>query len=228
MSQYFDVEVIAIADIAIKATWQVRKATNKVAIKRYAATYSAGGDMEPVQVARVNGALILVDGIHRIIALQSLGRDHVDARVTAMKEHAAQWAAASANLAHGLPLKNSELRQVFRQYIATGQHRQGRGRVKSLRDILKDIPGVRSHSTISKWLLADYPDLYARSYAGSGAEGHVHGGFAEYVQPNQQALDMQTITDALRQVEAIAATLPMKLRRGVAVKVEATRERLLG
>lgn len=197
---------VPLVDIVIRAAWQVRKGLTAGVVERYAAIFKAGGIMAPVKLARINGGLVLVDGAHRIEALRSLGIATVEATIDTMKEHEAQWAAASANLEHGLPLKKAELRTVFQQYIATGQHRKGQRRVKSLRDIVGEIPGI-SVGTVRNWFLNDYPELYRKSYAGSGAEGHSHGGLDAAPRPTQRQLDMQAAEGHIRQIAALVSIL---------------------
>lgn len=197
---------VPLLDIVIRPAWQVRKKLSAVTVDRYAAIYKAGSTMDPVRLARINGGLVLVDGAHRVEALRGLGRPTVEAVITTMAEHAAEWAAASANLEHGQPLKKSELRGVFQHYIATGQHRKGRARVKSLRDIVSDIPGV-SVGTIRNWFLKDHPTLYAKSYAGSGASGHSHGGLDATPRPTQRQLDLVAVEEHIQQIAALVALL---------------------
>lgn len=209
---------VPVVDIVIRAAWQVRKGLTAGTVERYAAIFKAGGSMDPVRLARLNGGLILVDGAHRIEALRSLGIATVEATIDTMKEHEAQWAAASANLEHGQPLKKKELRAVFQQYIATGQHRKGRGKVKSLRDIVGDIPGV-SVGTVRNWFMKDHPELYRKSYAGSGAEGHSHGGLDAAPQPTQRQLDIQAAEGHIRQVAALVSILQVPADRRCVAKL---------
>lgn len=216
-----------LVDIVIRDAWQVRKGLSHGTVDRYAAIYRAGTPMEPVRLARIADGLVLVDGAHRIAALRSLGCPTVEAVIEPMKEHAAQWAAASANLEHGLPLKKKELRAVFRQYVATGQHRKGRSGVKSIREIVADIPGV-SFGTIRNWLMKDYPQMYSKSYSGSNGELHSHGGLEDIKRPTQQALDMQALDEHLRQVEAIASLYKSAaIRQAIAKRMAATQASIL-
>lgn len=203
---------VPLADIVKRPGWQVRKGLSAGTVDRYAAIFKAGSDMDPVTLAQVGDVLVLIDGAHRIEAQRGLGRDTVEATVTKMTEAQAEWAAASANLEHGQPLKKAELREVFRHYIATGQHRTGRGKVKSLRDIARDIPGV-THGTVRNWLQAGFPDLYRKSYAGSGAEGHSHGGLVEVKRPTQRDLDLQATEVHIKQAAALVSLLPRKADR---------------
>lgn len=209
---YAITQQVHLADIVKRPGWQVRKGLSAGTVDRYAAIFKAGGDMDPVALAQVGKVLVLLDGAHRMEALRALGRDTVEATVAKMTETQAQWAAARANLEHGQPLKKAELREVFRHYIATKQHRPGRGRAKSLRDIARDIPGL-THGTVRNWMRADFPDLYRKSYAGSGAEGHSHGGLVEGRRPTQRELDLQAAAEHIKQAAAFAALLPHKADR---------------
>lgn len=209
---YATTHKVPLSDIVKRPGWQVRKGLTAGTVDRYAAIFKAGGDMDPVALAQVGKALILLDGAHRMEALRALGRDIVEATVTKMTETHAEWAAASANLEHGQPLKKAERREVLRHYIATKQHRTGRGKVKSLRDIARDIPGL-THGTARNWMRADFPDLYRKSYAGSGAEGHSHGGLVEVKRATQRELDLQAATEHIKQAAALAAFLPHKADR---------------
>ncbi|VTU25114.1 hypothetical protein SRS16CHR_03595 [Variovorax sp. SRS16] len=215
---FLDTSTVLLADIVTRDTWQVRKRINAAMVKKYAAIYGAGTSMEPIRLARVDSVLMLIDGAHRLAALRFLGETQTEVIVTPMKEHAAQWAAASANLEHGMPLKSAELREVFRAYIATKQHHAGRGRVKSFAEIAKDIPGKTRYS-YRNWMMKDFPEVFRKFYQGSGGEGHSHGGL-DYEPRDQQALDLQAIEVHLRQAAALARTLPPALRRTVAKRME--------
>lgn len=217
---YDATSTIPIVDIVIRAAWQVRKGLTAGTVERYAAIYKVGGNMDPVKLARVNGGLVLVDGAHRIEALRTLGIATVEATIEVMAEQSAQWAAASANLEHGQPLKKAELRTVFQQYIATGQHRKGQRKVKSLRDIVGDIPGI-SVGTVRRWFMNDYPELYRKAYAGSGAEGHSHGGLDMTPRPTQRQLDIQAAEELVSRVAALLAIMSVPAdRRRVAKLLE--------
>lgn len=75
--------------------------------------------------------------------------------------------AASANLTHGPPLKSSEVRAAFRVYIQTKQHRKGKGRLKSFREMAQELG--RSHNTIRNWMTEDFPG-WPRSTVGTNQE----------------------------------------------------------
>lgn len=195
----------------------MRQALIAQAVTRYAAIYKTGGAMNPVRLARIGESLVLIDGAHRIAARQRVGLTDVEAVVTPMTEAQAQWASASANLTHGESLKPKELRAVFGHYVETAQHRTGRSKVKSLRDIVVDIPGVGSHVSIGKWMKADYPEIYAKHYAFKVGDAFVIPEKGK-PKPSQRSLDLEAVTTHFQQVRAIAKTFASQADRRQVVK----------
>jgi hypothetical protein len=120
--------------------------------------------MPPLTVARVNGALVLVDGWHRLGALHQIGRWEAEVNVVDATERETYWLAARANLTHGLPLKPRELRKVFRSYVRARQHRDG-DRIKSYREIAEETGGNCGHTTVRNWMFSDFPKI-AREMGG--------------------------------------------------------------
>jgi len=160
---------LPIASIVRDPVLQVRGKLDAGTIERYAAAYRTGNALPPVAVASVNGALYLTDGWHRLAALQKIGRDTADATVLEAPSLAeAAWLAARANLAHGLPLKPRDRRQVFRVFMRAGRYRRELGRgMKSLREIARELGGT-PHTTVRNWMRKDFPRI-ARQY-GEGDE----------------------------------------------------------
>jgi hypothetical protein len=161
---------LAIKSIAKDRKFQVRKKLDGATVKRYENNYRTGHEMPPVKVAMVDGVPILVDGWHRVQALENLGAGHVEAEVQRATRREAHWLAASANLSHGLPLKQSELREVFRAYIKAERHIRPKGNLKSYREIAADLG--KPHGTIYNWMRKDFPRVAAKL---SGYEGGVGG-----------------------------------------------------
>lgn len=164
---------VVIAQLCRSAEFQVRKQLCPSTVNRYASAIKAGQELPPLQVALVDGVPCLVDGYHRAAAIESLGILVAEAAITTTTKDEARWMAAKANLTHGLPLKSSELRTAFQVYIRTKQHRLGRGRMKSYRDIAQELG--RSHNTIRNWMAEDFPKLF-NQYGGnpSGGDGGLH------------------------------------------------------
>ncbi len=169
---------VKIADIAFRDAWQVRNKINETTVNSYKAIYKNGGEMPPVELALIDGALHLVDGWHRVAALRLLGITEVDANVTQMAIGEARWAAARANLSHGLPLKPKEMRNVFRAYISSRQHYKANGRIKSYRDMEAELSNRVSYRTLNRWMEIDHPRLAKEMSKQHGGEekGHFHDG----------------------------------------------------
>ncbi|WP_158268018.1 ParB/RepB/Spo0J family partition protein [Bradyrhizobium sp. MOS002] len=153
------VRTLAIRDILARKHWQVRTKLDQATVSRYVTIFRSGGQMPPITVANVGGTLLLVDGWHRLQALKGIGAATVEAEVFEATEDEAQWAAARANLMHGLPLKKSELLNVFRAYISSNLHRKRRG-YKSYREIAEDLENSVAHTTIRNWMRVHYPAIY--------------------------------------------------------------------
>ncbi|MFG1313347.1 ParB/RepB/Spo0J family partition protein [Xanthobacter autotrophicus] len=160
---------VDIADIITRADWQVRVRIDDATVRSYASIMRAGGDMPPVSIARIDGALYLVDGWHRLEATKLNGETFIEATVCDMSEEAARWAAARANLTHGLPLKPREIRSVFRAYVGSSHHRDG-VRFKSYRDIAADLAHHVQHTTVRNWMRQDFPAVFAAMGGGEPAE----------------------------------------------------------
>lgn len=161
---------LPIDQIARDNKFQVRNKLNEATVKRYENNYRSGREMPPVRVALVNDVPILVDGWHRLKALENLGKADVEAQVQNATRREALWMAASANLDHGLPLKASELRAVFRAYIKADRHVLPKGALKSYREIASDLG--KPHGTIYNWMKKDFPRVAAKL---GGYEGGIGG-----------------------------------------------------
>lgn len=171
--------LVDIADIITRADWQVRVRIDDATVRSYAGIMRGGGAMPPVSIARIDGALYLVDGWHRLEAAKLNGEAFVDASVADMSEKEARWAAAQANLTHGLPLKSRELRAVFKAYVGSGRHRDG-VRFRSYREIAVDLANRVGHTTIRNWMERDFPSVFA---AMGGAEPIADAGGARDAPP---------------------------------------------
>lgn len=167
--------------------------------------------MPPVRLARVNGALMLVDGWHRLAAAKRFEREYINAVVEDMTEDQARWAAAEANTTHGLPLKRAEKREVFRRYVQTEQHREGR-RLKSYRDIARNLHGIAGKSSLQRWMESDFPLIAARMATGRPAKtGNVITKHTQH---------FQTAVEHLDQIVAVAPALEEEERQQLADRLK--------
>ncbi len=164
------IEHVKISQIVRYPDFQVRNSIKPANVKRYADLLKAGVKLAPVVLARCDGMLLLVDGWHRLAAMDQLEQSYTEAMIVDCSKQRAQWLAAEANLKHGVQLKTSEYRNVFKAYVSTRQHIVGKSRIKSYRDIGIEIG--KPHTTIRNWMLKDFPEIAKRM----GAEEPVGSG----------------------------------------------------
>lgn len=145
--------------IAMDESLQVRKKLDSATVKRYAAAMSMHAEFPPILLGRIGDGLLLVDGWHRVSAARMAGREEIDAIITTMTHEEAEWAAAGANLKHGLPLKSAELLAVFKAYVKAGEYKTGR-KLKSYRQIAEDLQGQVAHTTARLWMEKHFKKIY--------------------------------------------------------------------
>lgn len=162
-----EVHTVAFDGIAFRPEFQVRGGLDDENVRRLRNAYTSEQPVPPVSLIRINGengdnsALVLVDGWHRVEALQRNGKHSVEATIEDGTYASAQWAAAEANLRHGLRLKSNELRGVFKAYMESGSYKRSNGSLKSYREMTRDMGGLRGHTTIRNWMKRQYPDIAA-------------------------------------------------------------------
>ena len=155
-----EIRTVRIRELVRNPRFQVRRKLEDGIVRRYASAYLNEIPLPPVKVAKVNNAFILVDGWHRVAALERIDVHEVDALVVETTERAALWMAAEANLTHGLPLKAVEIRKAFKAYIRARQHYSGKKTLKSYREIAQELGGLRSYGTIRVWMKKDFPHIF--------------------------------------------------------------------
>jgi hypothetical protein len=93
---------------------QPRAILNAEAVQEYSDIYAEGEqDLPPLEVADVNGDLVLWDGFHRLAGARQAGKGFV--RVTIVEEcdiGRALWLAAAVNQGHGVRRTNADKRQA--------------------------------------------------------------------------------------------------------------------
>ncbi len=182
-----DRRTIALADLLTVKDYQIRRRTDPGTVTRYAGLLRAGKELPPVKVGMIDGAAVLLDGFHRVEAHRRAGIFDVVADVVSTTAREAKWLAAEANMAHGLPLKRSEMRSAFRAFIEAGRHLDDRRRLLSLREMAQRC-GVGSHNTVLAWLRKDFPriarQLQAENPRGGGAHPLSGRSLAEIAEDN--------------------------------------------
>jgi hypothetical protein len=152
------VRMVQIADLLVVPDYQIRRKTDASTVARYAGLLRAGTVLPPVKAGLISGALVLLDGYHRIEAHRRVNLGQIAVEIVSTTAREAKWLAAEANMAHGLPLKRSEMRAAFRAFIHARRHLDSRGHLLSLREMAKAC-GVGSHNTVLAWLTKDFPKI---------------------------------------------------------------------
>lgn len=152
---------MALADLLTVPAYQVRASTDDATVRRYAAALRAGAELPPVKAGRINGALVLLDGFHRVGAHRLVGNGFVEAEIIPTTEREARWLAAEANMTHGLPLKRAERHEAFKAFVRADRHRNHRGHLLSLREAAKAF-GLVGHTTFLSWMRKFFPRIAAQ------------------------------------------------------------------
>ncbi len=158
--------------ITADPSFQVRARIDGGKVHEYATAMRVGAAFPPLRLARINGALFLIDGWHRLEAHKrrlSMVKEWSDRRkleaiavtIEDMSEADARFAAATANLRHGLPMKPRERKRVFKLYMEQGRWRARAGQVKPTRKIAEDLGGLAAHTTIWMWIKREHPRVAA-------------------------------------------------------------------
>ncbi len=150
--------VVETLRVLTRDDWQVRTRLDPGTVARYRSVFKGGCSFPPIEIVAVDGVWTLIDGWHRLAAAKLEDVLVLPATVVIAGPAEAAWLAAKANLAHGLPLKAREHRNVFRAFIRAGMHRK-RKCFLSYRDIAGALGGVRSHGTLWNWMKKDFPGI---------------------------------------------------------------------
>ncbi|NDW07984.1 ParB N-terminal domain-containing protein [Jiella pacifica] len=139
--------------------FRMRSKLNLEHVQSYEDSYRAGETVPLVIVAQVGGIFILVDGWHRIEALERLDVREIEAKIYKTTRDVALWMAGMAALKQGTPLSSRELRKVFRAYVEAGKHVLPEGKIKSYREMSADLG--KPIGTIHAWMRKDFPIVAA-------------------------------------------------------------------
>ncbi|NBD22233.1 hypothetical protein GTZ97_16380 [Aquabacterium fontiphilum] len=208
-------EWLSRSEVIRSNTLQVRHKVDDAAVRRYCEMTKAGSQPPPIKVAAVTEGgktnHYLIDGFHRwaagALVLQGPEYDPmVLALVAPMSMREAAWAAADANMRHGVQLKRKERRDVFRAFIRAGKHRT-RGGYLTGRQIAATL--MMSHSTIAYWLKKDFPGIAQRMGSDAGA---APGGLREL--PPVPSRGDEVLTEVAR-IKGVALSLPTQEKRRV-------------
>jgi hypothetical protein len=191
---------LSISTIVQDDRFQIRQIVDPRIVQRYANVLRAGVTMPPVKVANVEGVMILVDGFHRVAAMQLIDRSKVRAEIIdASSKQEARWLAGKANLTHGLQLKSREVRAVFKAYVKADKYMDGRSELKSYRKISEELSGRVHYTTVRAWMVDDFPKVAARM---AGLESRAKGGTRKRDQRWKEAM-LRDLNNARAKFEGI-------------------------
>lgn len=175
--------LIRLDGLVLDPATQIRSETSRATIKEYQEAMRAGVEFPPITVTQADPeddarGFILIDGWHRVLAAQALGLAQINATVISETDpRRYRWLAANGNLSHGLRLTRKDRREVFRAYVQAGEHRTGRGtRIKSAREMARNLQGIVSDRRIPEWMKQDFPKVY-RAMLGGGLEENPDANF---------------------------------------------------
>ncbi|WP_027161180.1 hypothetical protein [Mesorhizobium sp. WSM1293] len=150
---------------------QIRDGIDWKLVEEYRRHMQAGVIFPAITVAPVDDrdlqrGFVLVDGWHRTKAAEAAGNAFIDATVvTGASPDEYRWIAAQNNMTHGKRLKPSERREVFKAYVKAGKHKKpGKKshavRVKSAREMERELGGIISARTVPVWMRRDFPAVW--------------------------------------------------------------------
>lgn len=156
--------IVPIKTIHFDDLLQVRKEVNYDQVNNYHNAMRIGAKFPPVRVAKIPDKhhLTVIDGWHRLHALDGLGVEAVPVIIQELSFNDAMGEAALANLTHGLPIKRSELRQAFNMFITSRRNRKGKGKnatYMSYRELAQALQGAVKHTTLLNWMRKDFPKI---------------------------------------------------------------------
>lgn len=220
--------LLKVSQVTRDPSFQVRHRMDHATVRRYAELMRTGTFFPPISVAHADGVFILTDGWHRLAASEELGRETIEAEVSQVTRADALWMAAEANLKHGLPLKTSELRNVFRAFIRAKKNVKRHGNLMSYREMEKILG--KPHTTLRNWMIKDFPRFAEKmggtdEFVGQGGLQDIEvpsvdpatqlllalqGEFTSSADPTFRGSIIAMVKEALADMEASANWLPQQ------------------
>ena len=217
------VTLVDIEEIVRNRRFQVRDKIDDNTVRQYAVAMKAGEVFPPVRLARIKGALVLIDGWHRLearVRLAARARDRkegrkwleVPATIEDMTEREARWAAATANLTHGLRLKRNAREAIFSLFMRTKRYRKADGTYMSSREISSALKGLYSHTAVLKKIQRNHPRVY-EDMRRHGEEVHPLTGESPYNNTQEPTLMREDALGLLEEVRMVARVVTDKSER---------------
>lgn len=165
-------ETVHVKDILMESMLQSRSTMSSDKVREYETAYRNNAAFPPLVVTERpdtrplalpgDVSYLVLDGWHRLQALNNIGREKTQVLIKPTPENASphqlRWLGGQENLKNGLPLRNKEVRELFRAYVKAKEHRKGQG-FKTYREIAQDIP-LKTFQTIRNWMEVDFPAVF--------------------------------------------------------------------
>lgn len=156
-----ETQLVRTEGIHFDKLYQARSALQDKQVNAYATAMKNGHKFPPVRLAWIDDkkSITVIDGWHRLNAAMLVGVNVIPAFVERMSYREAMGQAALANLSHGLPLRKTELRRVFKLFMKSGGNRKKNKQLMSYREISTALNGCVGHTTIANWMKKDFPRI---------------------------------------------------------------------
>lgn len=106
-----------IDSLTIDKGFQIRAEIDNPTVQKYAELYAENVQFPAVLVWETAGQRILIDGFHRVAAMQESGYVEADVKLFVGTKQEAMIAAAKSNNSHGRPMTGADLRSAIAKLI---------------------------------------------------------------------------------------------------------------
>lgn len=105
---------VLLDDLTLDPAMQCRVGIDQLVVTEYAEAIAGGAELPPIEVVKVDDALLVVDGWHRVWAHRQAKRSSVEVKLTEGTRRDAMLAAVRANASHGLQRTMEDKRRAVR------------------------------------------------------------------------------------------------------------------
>ena len=180
------IETVLVSNIIVEPSFQSTNRDDRRVVKEYAGKIDAGVDITLIDLAEVNGSLVLIDGFHRLEAYKALGWDEVEARVTPITEHGARMAAIKANTTNSLHLNDKQKWEKVERAYKMGWYKDENDMARKFEDMAADINYIRTAKQISAWMFKYHKKTYNWIMKGRKKQRKFKGGGGGMREPKGQ------------------------------------------
>lgn len=166
--------------------------------------------MEPLDVVRLDGRLVLVDGYHRLAAYKELGEERIDAYVyTDLTKEDAELFAYCTNINKGLKSKPADVHKAILALIASDA-----GEEKFRRGYDLDIPALHEYTGVARRTIEEMTKALRESWKcernnriqSLSDEGCTHAQIAEKV-----GVSSKTVSRTLKEADSGQTRKPAEM-----------------